>query len=234
MTDTPQPPSSTPLPSDTPTTAPTSSFTPVATATAATPTAIATRTPTVTATPAVYRVLAESLPLYEGPGEEHGELAQQAKRGDLLTLTGRTRDGQWWRIDWFGREAWMPAQTWSGADRLPIVTPPATPTRTPTASSTPTRPLPTAIPLVNAGFANIEPNYLPGWQWQPYDNHDQGGDYVTPLIKQADDSQRTITGPTLQIDAAGHLKFRVFVYQRVEVPPQAMLRSLTRTMGASM
>jgi hypothetical protein len=77
--------------------------------------------------------------------------------------------------------------------------------------------------LQNPGFRGIEVNSIPGWEWWAYDNY-SGGDYDPdtsfdmPLLKQADDPVRVINGPTLQIDAAGHLKFKALVFQSVDVP----------------
>jgi hypothetical protein len=84
--------------------------------------------------------------------------------------------------------------------------------------------------LQNPGFAGITSNSIPGWRWWAHDNFTSGGDYNpdssydTPLFKQADDPARFINGPTLQIDAAGHLKFKAHIFQTVSVAPGVRVR----------
>jgi hypothetical protein len=76
----------------------------------------------------------------------------------------------------------------------------------------------------------IRSSDIPGWSWWAEDNFTPGGVYDpntsfdTPLFKQADDPVRFITGPTLQIDAVQHLKFRVHVFQTVLITPTARVR----------
>ena len=109
------------------------------------------------------------------------------------------------------------------------------PTFTATPTPTPTPPTPSARSvnapsLLNPGFEGIRNNVIPGWQWWALDNFSSGSEYdpansfETPLFKQADDPARFINGPTLQIDGAGFLKFRVHVFQTVYVAPNATVR----------
>ena len=217
-------------PTSTPTSTPTPSPSPTRTATG-------TLTPTSTPSPLPaesritelqYEVTQERLTLYKGPNLAFGE-HKEVKRGDMLTITGRTGDGGWWRVNLMGRACWMVAQILTRAEDLPVIPSPPLPTPTLTATPTPTPTLLPYIKLANAGFADITPNYVPDWSWWAYDNFDGGEpdpdtSYDTPLLKQADDAARLIDGPTLQIDAAGHLKFRVHIYQRVEVTPHTVLR----------
>jgi hypothetical protein len=116
---------------------------------------------------------------------------------------------------------------------LPTITRTFAPTFTPrpTAAVTPTTVAPTAtVGLQNPGFEGITAGSIPGWRWRAEDNFTPGEEYdpdnsfETPLIKQADDPARFITGPTLQIDAVQHLKFKVYVYQTVIVSPTATVR----------
>lgn len=135
--------------------------------------------------------------------------------------------------------------TWtSGPTRTPYPTSTSRPTHTatslPTASATfaptftprptvvvtPSLPGPTGtLGLQNPGFEDIWVNDIPGWSWWAEDNFTPGGEYdpdtsfETPLFKQADDSRRLINGPTLQIDAIQHLKFKAHVFQTVPVSP---------------
>jgi hypothetical protein len=121
----------------------------------------------------------------------------------------------------------------STATPTPSVTPTFAPTFTPrpTEAVTPTASSPTGtIRLENPGFEGVGGNFIPGWDWWAEDNFTPGGEYnpdssyETPLFKQADDPVRFITGPTLQIDAVQHLKFRVHVFQTAAVPPNAQVR----------
>lgn len=116
------------------------------------------------------------------------------------------------------------------ATSLPTITPTFAPTFTPrpTKIVTPTPSGPSATSgLRNPGFGGIGGDTIPGWSWWAEDNFTPGGEYDpdttfdTPLFKQADDPVRFITGPTLQIDAVEHLKFRVHVFQTVPVSPTA-------------
>jgi hypothetical protein len=110
------------------------------------------------------------------------------------------------------------------------ITPTFLPTFTPrpTEEVTATPPGPTGtLGLVNPGFEGVRNDSIPGWSWWAEDNYTPGGAYdpdasfETPLFTQADDARRFINGPTLQIDAVQHLKFRVHVFQTVEVSPTA-------------
>ncbi len=97
------------------------------------------------------------------------------------------------------------------------------PTITPTVSPTATQTAPSE--LVNPGFEGVSADVIPGWSWWAEDNFTPGGPYNpdtsfdTPLFKPADDPVRRINGPTLQIDATQHLKFKVHVFQTVPVSP---------------
>ncbi|RMF31899.1 MAG: hypothetical protein D6759_09350, partial [Chloroflexi bacterium] len=102
---------------------------------------------------------------------------------------------------------------------------------TPTASPTPHPPeLGNSFRLQNPGFEGIRDNIIPGWNWWAFDNYSPKEDYdpatsfETPLFKQADDPARFINGPTLQIDGAGFLKFRAYVFQSVSVGPGTAVR----------
>jgi hypothetical protein len=114
--------------------------------------------------------------------------------------------------------------------------PTITPTFLPTFTPRPTE-LVTSTPVVvtatttleNPGFTGIGGDNIPGWSWWAEDNFEPGGDYNpdrsfdTPLFKQADDPARFISGPTLQIDAVQHLKFKTHVYQSVIVSPNQVV-----------
>ncbi len=110
----------------------------------------------------------------------------------------------------------------------PTISPTFAPTFTPrpTEIVTPSLPGPTTtVGLQNPGFEGVRGNTIPGWDWWADDNFSPGGEYNpdtsfdTPLFKQADDPVRIIDGPTLQIDAVQHLKFKVHVFQTVPVSP---------------
>jgi hypothetical protein len=112
----------------------------------------------------------------------------------------------------------------------PTITPTFAPTFTPrpTQEVTSSLPGPTAtVGLQNPGFEGVTNEDIPGWSWWAEDNFTPGGDYnpdtsyETPLFKLADDRARIINGPTLQIDAVQHLKFKVHVFQTVPVTPTA-------------
>jgi hypothetical protein len=106
----------------------------------------------------------------------------------------------------------------------PTITPTFAPTFTPRPTVT-ASPLPLTPTLSNPSFEGVRNNSIPGWNWWAEDNFAPGGDYnpdssfETPLFKQADDPLRFINGPTLQVDAVQHLKFRVHIYQTVTVSP---------------
>jgi hypothetical protein len=112
------------------------------------------------------------------------------------------------------------------ATPLPTITRTFAPTFTPRPTVTPSLPGPTTTAaLQNPGFQGIRDDTIPGWSWWAEDNFAPGGEYnpdtsyETPLFKQADDPVRRINGPTLQIDAVQHLKFKVYIYQTVPVSP---------------
>jgi serine/threonine protein kinase len=208
------------------------------------PTPIPTPTPTSTPWPApLFKVGDESVPVYTGPGENH-DLLTEVHRGDELPLTGRSEDKEWWQVDYHGLEGWINANTPGEINidpsLLPVVEVPPTPTAPPTPTEEPTAtPLPpnTRISLLNPGFANIADREIPGWTWWAEDTYTQGDDpnvsFETPLIKQADDPARMINGATLQIDAAGHLKFLAHVYQSVSVPVTTSVRFQVRAAAYS-
>jgi serine/threonine protein kinase len=229
----PTSPTATPTATATPTSPPsspssTSTLTPTPSCTC-TPTATSTGIPTSTPSPTPYLVVsAEWLYVYVGAGENYG-LRGELRRGDQLPLKGRSEDGAWWQVDFFGQEGWIRAQP-VGASvdpfALPVFETPDLPTVTPTETPTPI-PTKVVIPkLQNPGFEGISDNFIPGWSWWAVDNF-AGGDYDpntsfdTPLFKQADDPARFIHGATLQVDAAGFLKFKAHVFQAVTVSPGA-------------
>jgi len=198
--------------------------------------------PTTTPTPTPFvRIDVESVAVRAGPGEEY-PVVGEARQGDLLSLLGRTTDASWWQVEFLGWERWIPA--WAGAPSVPshevpvAPTPPppppppptSTPAPAPTASPPPRSPTPTVAPaLQNPGFAGVSDGRIPGWSWSALDNFtggqsDPSASYDTPLIKQADDPVRMISGPTLQIDAVAHVKFRVYVFQTLNVSPGVVLR----------
>ena len=119
----------------------------------------------------------------------------------------------------------------------PTITPTFLPTFTPrpteAVTSTPTVVTGTTT-LENPGFTGIGGDIIPGWSWWAEDNFEPGGDYSpdrsfdTPLFKQADDPARFISGPTLQIDAVQHLKFKTHVYQSVVVGANQSVRFQAR------
>jgi len=119
------------------------------------------------------------------------------------------------------------------ATPLPTITRTFAPTFTPQPTLTPTVSglTQTVTPeLINPGFKDVSADYIPGWSWWAEDNFSPGGPYNpdtsfdTPLFKLADDPVRVINGPTLQIDATQHLKFKVHVFQTVPVSPTARVR----------
>jgi hypothetical protein len=143
-------------------------------------------------------------------------------------------------VDYLGWVGWIATQFLefsAGFDDLPIVPTPLppmitipTPSATPTPSQTPT-PAPTIVVrprLQNPGFEGIRDNIIPGWRWWAYDNYsgvyDPDNSYDTPLFKQADDPTRFINGPTLQIDAAAFLRFKVHVFQVTSIPTNTRVR----------
>jgi uncharacterized protein YraI len=225
-------PTTTPVPTAIPT--PTATETPLPS-----PSSTSSPTPTATAipspTPPVITVWDAQTNVYTAPGDRY-EVLGEIRRGNELRLLGLSETGEWWLVDYLGRQGWIraqPPETTLDLALIPVVTAMPRPTiartklpestiKAATGWATPTRP-PT---LQNPGFEGIRNEQIPGWHWWAYDNYsagpsDSATSYDTPLIKQADDAARLITGPTLQIDAAGFLKFRVHVYQTVAVAPGA-------------
>lgn len=144
-------PTATPPPTDTatPTTTPslTSTSTPTDTPTAS-------KTPVPTPYSFEFTVNRESLNVYAAPGENHVVL-DTVDRGARLTAIGRVENNEWWQVDFFGRESWVPAQPVRPGDRpddLPVVPTPDLPTVTPTGTPTPT-PFP-ECPIVPVGEFN--------------------------------------------------------------------------------
>jgi hypothetical protein len=111
----------------------------------------------------------------------------------------------------------------------PTFAPTFTPRPTKVVTGTPPGP-PDVLGLQNPGFEDVGGGTIPGWSWWAEDNFTPGEAYNpdtsfdTPLFKQADDPVRFIDGPTLQIDAEEHLKFKVHVFQTVTVSPTASVR----------
>lgn len=230
-----------PMPSATPTPLPTAAPTVTATTMPTlteTPTSSFTPTPSATPTPFL-RVYKEQLIVYKEPSEQSDRL-DTIYQGELFPLLGRTRDAAWWAINRLGKLGWIHAQP-AGAsvvpETLPVLkvapTPTAEPTLTPQ-STTPPGPAP--ISLQNPGFANViessDPRQrgLPGWDWQPEVNYvpgqkiDPQTTFITPTLKQADEEIRRIDGATLQIDGASFTRFKVYIFQTVDVEQDTVLR----------
>jgi hypothetical protein len=102
-----------------------------------------------------------------------------------------------------------------------------TPTRTSIPTFTPSpipSPSPLPIAIENAGFEEINPDNVPGWEvvatvnWQPGDDFNADSSFARPEFKYADDSRRIIQGDTLQIQTFQWVKFSVTLYQVIEVP----------------
>jgi len=127
------PPTYTPYP--TYTLVPTSTSTP-------TPTTTPTSTPTPTPTPEPQVVVeGDSVNLRAGPGTAYDVVGSVAK-GDRFALLARTTDGEWWQVQYKGREAWVFASLVQAncepeAVSVAAVIPP-TPTPRATATFTPT------------------------------------------------------------------------------------------------
>ena len=121
------------------------------------PTPTATLTPTLSPTPYYYLAVGvERLLVYTGPAETY-DVWGEVRRGDQLSLRGRSEDGMWWQVDYLGWKGWIRAQA-VGANVeptiLPVSTPPSTPTITPTPPETvtPTLPAHTEIPSAKPGL----------------------------------------------------------------------------------
>ncbi len=116
---------------------------------------------------------------------------------------------------------------------LPTFTPVVFPTNTPT-------PLPEVDLLQNGGFEQIYPDTVPGWEvaaainWRPGDPFDPATSYCAPFFKRADDPVRYISGPTLQIESEHqYVKFRVTLYQTVELAPGTRVQFTAKAGGFS-
>jgi serine/threonine-protein kinase len=233
-------PTAMPTATATPTPSPPSTPTPTATATPTltpTPYPSPTDTPSLTPTPSptpFFTVRLDRARVYTGPGE-HCDVLGEIRRGDQLPVLGKLEDGTWLQVDYLGREGWVRAQSDPNIDiaLLPIVQAPSActvdPIKPDDKEPTPLGPN-TVLSLENPDFERIGGYVIPGWTWLAEDNYSPGEDYDpsnsfdTPLLKQADDPSRTIHGPTLQIDAAAYLKFKVYVFQTVAVPPSTTVR----------
>lgn len=118
----------------------------------------------------------------------------------------------------------------------PTSTPQPTPTRRPTSTPTPTRtpltiptftptptPTPKPIEVVNGDFEQIMLSQVPGWEtaaeinWDPGQPYDPYTSYARPIFKPADDPRRFINGTTLQIESQEYTKFKVTLYQTIEI-----------------
>lgn len=107
----------------------------------------------------------------------------------------------------------------------PTGTPIVVPTGTPAPTATP-RP----VGLENADFEAILPDRVPGWEieavvnWEPGEEANPDTSYGRPEFKPADDSRRVISGSTLQIQTFQWMKFKVTLYQVVDVEPGSRVR----------
>lgn len=119
-----------------------------------------------------------------------------------------------------------------------IPTPTRTPVPIPTGTPTPT-PAPQPVPLENADFEDILPDRVPGWElaavinWRPGDDFNPDTSYARPEFKPADDSRRIINGTTLQIQTYQWVRFKVTLYQTVELEPGARVRFEAKARGYS-
>ena len=61
-----------------------------------------------------------------GPGTEYDRIGG-ANEGEEFAITGRSSDGEWWRIDFEGRSGWLyaPFVLAANAENVPVVTPEA-------------------------------------------------------------------------------------------------------------
>jgi len=88
------------------------------------------------------------------------------------------------------------------------------------------------LPLENSGFGGIQGNnYIPGWSWWAEDNYTPDDDeynpaasYDTPFFNQTYDPARLINGPTLQIEGVAFVKFKTYIYQTANAPPNVTVR----------
>jgi hypothetical protein len=83
---------------------------------------------------------------------------------------------------------------------------------------------------VNGDFGDILHDRVPGWEvvaevnWQPGQDFSAESSYGRPEFRYADDARRVIRGDTLQIQTYQWVKFKVTLYQTVEVPPGSRVR----------
>ena len=100
-------------------------------------------------------------------------------------------------------------------------------------------PTPRPVPLENGDFEDILPDSVPGWEvaavvnWEPGDDFNPDTSYARPEFKPADDSRRLITGSTLQIQTFQWVKFKVTLYQIVEVEPGSQVWFEAKARGYS-
>jgi len=69
--------------------------------------------------------------------------------------------------------------------------------------------------------------------WEPGDDFNPDTSYARPEFKPADDSRRLITGSTLQIQTFQWVKFKVTLYQIVEVEPGSQVWFEAKARGYS-
>ena len=95
--------------------------------------------PTATPTPATpYITTTRSMNIRGGPGTNY-DVVGYATEGEELIVTGKNADGNWWRIDFEGQDAWIYAfyVVETNADNIRTVPTPAPPEPTPIPSPTP-------------------------------------------------------------------------------------------------
>lgn len=82
----------------------------------------ATETPATPAGPLA--TAAGDLNVRAGPGTEYDRIGG-ANEGEEFPITGRSSDGEWWRIDFEGRSGWLyaPFVLAANAENVPVVTP---------------------------------------------------------------------------------------------------------------
>lgn len=82
----------------------------------------ATETPATPAGPLA--TTAGDLNVRAGPGTEYDRIGG-ANEGEEFAITGRSSDGEWWRIDFEGRSGWLyaPFVLAANAENVPVVTP---------------------------------------------------------------------------------------------------------------
>lgn len=124
--------------------------------------------------------------------------------------------------------------------RFPTPTPGPTRTTAPIPTGTPTpTPTPVAVHLENADFNDILPDRVPGWEvaaevnWEAGMPFNPDSSFARPWFKSADDPVRFINGSTLQIETSEWVKFRVTLYQTVEVAPGSRVQFEIKARGYS-